>query len=338
MRFSSAVVTQERVQLDLFIEASAWEGLFDRVEIQRSRGTAQGPYEYLHADTQLPAQLPAGNTDTPPSSPLAGPPAILSGLSVDFLLDALTSITVTFTGTNPITWGTAATQITAQSEDQLNAFVSSAGVLVVQTVEAGVKAALQCTGGEAAPLLGLPSRGPLSLAFGSDARIPLVHGKQQYGFVDPYGSSQYFYRARFFNNNTRTASQWSDPFQSSSPAGISASSLCLGYVKLVDLGGNPLVNQEVLIHQDFTGLLVEDAAVAGGEQRLLTDATGQAEMLLVRGSKIVVGIGGTPIARDVCVPVDPTITTFNLLSSANGSNDVFTVQIPYIPYAVRRTL
>lgn len=338
MHLHPVTVTNERVQLDLFIEASAWEGTFDSLEIQRSRSGGLGPYEPLHADTWESAVLPWGNTDSPPVPAQAGRSVVLVGKSIQFLLDEVTKVSVTFTGTDPLTLGQAAAQIQAQSEGELLSFVS-AGVLIVQTEEAGVKASLRCTGGDAAPLLGLPAQGPFSLAFGQDARIALVHGKTQYGFADPYGSSSAYYRARFFNSVTRVASEWSASFQSSSPAGLPSSDLCLGYVLLVDMAGSPLLNQEVLIHRESAGLLAGAGGmlVAGGDLKLLTDGNGRAEQLLVRGTSITVAIGGTNIVRDIVVPTDPTVTSFNMLATP-AKNDVFTVQVPAPTYAVRRTL
>lgn len=337
LRTPPTAATRERFQFDFFIDGASWQGSFDKVEVWRSRWTAGGPYEALHGDTWAPAQLPPGPLATPPSPAQAGPSQVLVGKAVSFLVDELTSVTVTFTGTDPTTFETAATQIAAQGGGLLAAFVLD-GVLYVQTVEAGLKSILRCTGGDAAPLLGLGTQEPDSLAFGQDARITLVQGQEDYGFVDPNGDPRYFYRARFFNSTTRTVGQYSAPFQGPGLKGLSTASLCRGYVKLVDMTGAPAAGQEVLVFNQFNGTQLEGASVVGGNQTLLTDSSGCAEILLARGAQVTVSIGGTPIARDVTIPTDSTIESVNLLASATSTNDLYTVQVPDIPYAVRQSL
>lgn len=336
LRTAPTAQTRERFQLDFFVAQRSWERLFDRLEVWRSRGTAEGPYEPLHGASWTPARLPADVAGPPPSPPVTGPPVALAGTTLSFLVgpDGV-PITITFAGSNPFTLGEAASQIQAQSNGLLTSFVIG-NQLVVQTVQAGAAAVLRCTGGDAAPLLGLATREPLSLAFGLDARIVLVLGQEQYGFVDANGSPHFFYKARFYNDFTNTVSQYSAPFQGTTVSGLSAASLCRGYVRLVDLTGAPAEGQELLVYNEFNGTQVEGAGVTGGSIKLLTDEHGRAEVMLVRGTLVTIAIGGTPLVRDVPVPTDTTIESINLLSAAIGSNDVFTVQVPNVPFATLR--
>jgi len=286
----------------------------------------------------MPATLPFGQEDT--QAPLvsdAGKSVPIVGLTSEFFLGEQQTVTVTFTGSGTyLTYAEAAAQIAAQSGGLLVSFVAG-GILIVRTVEVGIKTLLRCVGGDASPLLGLPTS-PSAVAFGRDARIVLVHGRQDYGFVDPHGSSSYSYKIRFFNTEARTVSQYSLPFRGESVAGLPVSALCRGYVDLMDSGGNPLENQEVLIYNDFNATKRERFTAVGGTLKLLTDKRGHAEALLLRGTKIVVGIGGTPVARDVCIPEDQKIESINLLSSLFGTNDVFNVAVPNIPCYARRSL
>ena len=338
LRVTPTIVTRQRFQLDFFVDGSSWEGFFDRIEVWRSRGTDQGPYECLHDDAWYPARLP-DNTyiGLPPSPPESGPQVPVVGQTLSFLINETTPVTITFTGSNPLSFNDAATQIQTQAVGLLTAFVAG-NILYVQTVEPGAKAILRCVGGNAAPLLGLPTSEPGSLAFGRDARIVLRHGVESYSFVDPSGSMTYFYKARFFNTFTRTVSAFSLPFQGTPMTGLALANLCRAYVDLVDMAGEPAEGWEVLVANRFNGTQVAGRTVIGGNQRLLTDCKGHAEILLARGTNIVVGIGGTDIARDVTIPTDPTVVSLNLLADASGQNDVFTVQVPHIPYAVKRTL
>jgi hypothetical protein len=333
----TVAATQERFQLNFSFDPTSWEGTFDRLEVWRSRGVEQGPYEPLHGATFTPARLPRGSGG-PPSPAQTGPGAALNGKTLELLIDEVTPLTITFSGSDPITFAQAVTQILAQGENLVTAYVLD-GALVVQTVQGGLRAVLRVTGGEAAPILGLATAEPDSLAFGLDARIVLRHGVENYGLVDPNGSADFFYKARFYNSTSNLASQFSPPFHGSPPVGLAPASLCRCYVDLVDQSGMPAANMEVLVHNQFSGSVAEGKfVVAGGSQQLLTDARGHAEIFLVRGAKITVTIGGTALARDVLVPTDPAVQSLNLLVSDNGTDDLFTVQIPDLNYAVRRTM
>lgn len=337
LRAAPTAATQERFQLDFFFEPGAWEGYFDRFEVWRSRGTDMGPYEALHDDAWLPARLPLNTPDDPPAPPQTGPSIPLADKTIQFLINEYIPVNITFAGPDPVSFGAAAAQIQAGSNGLLTAFVSNA-VLIVQTVEPGLKASLRCVGGDAAPLLGFATTEPGSLAFGRDARVVLRRGVPQYSVIDPNGSPAYFYKARFYDSFNRTVSQFSAPFQGTQNAGLDMSSLVLGYVNLVDVTGAPIENQEVLIYNNFNGLQVGGRVVVGGTQHLLTDAAGRVELLLARGALVTVAVGGTTLALEIEIPTDPAVQTLNLLTAGNGQNELFTVQIPNIPYAVRRTL
>jgi hypothetical protein len=329
------VATAERFQLDLFVPGTSWEGLFDRLEVWRSRGTALGPYEPLHDIGAMPARLPLSAED-PPIVVADGPSIPLNGKLLQLLVNERVPINVTFSGTDPMTYAQAAVQIIVQSQNYLTAYVVGA-VLVVQTVGVGLKTSLRVSGGDAAPLLGLPTSELGGLAFGRDARFVLTHGVEDYSLLDPHGSSEFFYKARFFHSVAYVASQFSSPFQGRPLVGLPTSALCRCYVDLVDLAGEPATNQEMLVFGRFEGLMVGGKTVVGGSVRLLTDEAGHAEALLPRGLNISVAIGGTTLVRDLVVPTDPAAESINMLGPS-GTNDVFTVQVPNIPYAVRRSL
>lgn len=336
MTQSATFALRQYFPIDLFLPASGWEGAFDRVEVWRSRTSEAGPYAALHGDAWAPAALPLG---APKVASGVGPSAGIVGKKVSFLINETVPVEITFTGTDPLTFAQAASQISTRSQGLLFSYVSG-NVLVVTTVQAGLIAALRCTGGDAAPLLGLPTAEPGSLAFGQDARIVLVHGQEQYGLVDPDGSSAFFYKTRFYNTLTKLSSEFSAPFQGRSPRALTPASLVRCYVDLVDQNGAPAANVEVLVGSRFDGAIqLEGRTVTGGSQRLLTDADGRAELLLARGLDVVVAIGGTALARTVTVPTDTAVTALNLLAPANGEpDDLFRVQVPGFSYAVRRTL
>jgi hypothetical protein len=185
--------------------------------------------------------------------------------------------------------------------------------------------------------LGLPTTTPDSLAYGHDARIPLVHGQQLYTFIDLHGSSENFYKTRFRNSQTDSLSEFSAPFSVKVTVGVSPSKLIRGVVDLVDASGIPLANREVLVHNNYDGEMVDGMNVAGSVKGRLTDAQGHVEFMLVRGMSVTVAIHGTSLVRDITVPTDPALACFNLLDPAIGTDDVFRVQVPELDYAVRRS-
>jgi len=325
------------IQLVFSFDTASWEGLFDRLEVWRSRGTADGPYEPLHDVSWMPARLPPNTPGSPPSPPQTGPSAVLVGKTLKFLIDEMVPVSVTFTGTDPLNYGQAATQIQAQSNGLLTAFVLGSA-LIVQTVEPGIKAILRCVGGDPAPLLGLATTEPSSLAYGRDARIVLKQGEQNYGFTDPHGDTSYFYKARFVNSFTGATNDYSLPVQGIIQSGLDISNLVRCYIDVVDMTGNAVVGQELLVYNAFNGQQVQGKVITGGSVTKLTDSQGHAEVFLARGLLVSVSVGGTPLARQVTIPADPAIESLNLLAAASGNDDLFTVQVPVIPFAVRRTL
>lgn len=330
------IATKQHMVLDLFADEAAWSGFFDRLEVWRSRETAAGPYEPLTDDAWMPATLPAGANTNAGTGP--GPSANVDQLTLSLKVNELVDIDVVFSSMGPLTFAGAATQITSASLGLVRAFVSVTGALVMQTTAAGLQALLRVVGGDAAPLLGLPTVEPGSVAFGRDARVPLIRGVSRYAFTDPNGSSSYFYKTRFFNSATRAVSEYSLPFQAPPVARLSPDALIRGTVDLVDIEGRPLANRSVLVYLRMQATAVEKKIVVGGPSRKFTDDFGHAEFMLPRGVSVTVSIAGTDLSRDVSTPTDPAVTTFDMLSPLFGSGDLFAVQRPDIPFAARRSL
>ena len=332
----TTLATEQDLQLDLFLDGSAWEGLFDSLEIWRSRGTAQGPYEPLTGAGWQPALLPRGGPP-PPASPQTGPSATLVGKSLTLLVNEAVPLTVLFSGTDPLTYAQAAAQIRAQGQQRLQAYVNG-NLLVVQTAQSGSVAILRITGGDAAPTLGLTNLEPGSLAFGLDARVPLRPGITDYRFTDHNGDASYFYKTRFFNQLTQTASDFSLPFSGALVSVLRPADLVRATVDLVDATGVALANRAVLLAPRALGTQLEGKTLVDGSRQVLTDAQGHAEFRLVRGQAFTIAIAGTDLVRDFTAPVDPTVLTFDMLDPSLGTNDVFNVQVPALNFATRRSL
>jgi hypothetical protein len=329
---------EQIVQLQIVLSDTDFAGLFDQLEVWRSRDTSSGPYEELTADSWTAARIPKDAGDQP-ASPVTGASAVLVGVELALKLDEKDDLSIVFTGSNPLTYAQAATQITDQSLGKLRSYVDADGVLVIETTEAGTGAALRILESDAAPLLGLPLDEPESLAFGHDARLSLKSGTASYTFTDRHGSSDYFYKTRFRSRTAQGFSEFSQPFHLGKAPGVSASNTACGQLQLVGQDGQPLGNVEVTVSNSFKGDLVEGRLVAGGSLRRLTDANGQVEFFLVRGLRATVAISGTSIVRDIVVPTDPNILVFPLLGAkVSPVDDVFKVQVPDLVYAERRSL
>jgi hypothetical protein len=81
--------------------------------------------------------------------------------------------------------------------------------------------------------------------------------------------------------------------------------------------------------------VVDSVGVFGREITVLTDQAGYAETMLVKEAVVDITIGGTGIVRRITVP--DTGTEFDVMSAIAAADDVFQIQIPDIPAAVRRS-
>jgi len=327
----------EIINLNILAKSQDFAGFFDFLEIWRSFSNEQGPFSELTADQWMPARLPLTGGDRP-ASPVTGASAALVGKTLVFLANESDTVVVTFTGTDPLTRITAANQVESQSGGKLTAYVDDEGQLVVETPNTGTGALLQCTGGTAAGDLGIETEAPANTAYGRDARVQLRTNTEQYRFTDQRGKSDAFYRTRYRNRLTGATSDFSQPFGTGQVSGLADTSLVLGQLDLVDLQGRPVAHRQVRIHTNFNGVLIEGKLMAGTDLVKQTDLEGHVEFMLARGQKIAVAVVGTDMVRDIVVPTDPAIVTFNLLDPMLSTNDVFRVQVPELVYAERRTL
>jgi len=327
--------TDEVIQLDIFVAEMEFLGVYDRLEVWKSSGGDSGPYTELTASTPTAPRLPNTGGDTPPTA-VTGPSYNLSGSDLLFLVDEATQVPVVFTGTDPLTASDLATQIVAQGLGLLVAYVDLLGQIVVETASAGAGARLRVLGGTAAAALGLPVE--IVPMRGKDARLALLPGLLRYSFSDLYGSALAAYKIRFRNAYNLAVSEFSLPHHVGAREGVARTSLIVGALDMVQVNGRPFVNQKVLVHTVFTGLVVDGMLMAGGGVTAVTDENGHVEFTLVRGQKVSVSIPGTNMIRTITVPVDPAIAIFNLWDPSVGTQDVFTVQVPNLIVAERRSL
>jgi hypothetical protein len=333
----SPTVVGQVVQLSFSAPQASWQGLFDRLEVWRAP-SVDGPYVELTAPVWTGARIPGDLLGSPPLSPPTGPGVILVGKKLSVLINEQTQVDVTFTGTDPLTYSVASSQITAQGEGIISSFIAADGRVVIQTFAPGNSTILRVLPTDAAALLGLPTTEPACVNYGKDARLQLVQGVDAYSFTDAHGDPSYFYKARLDNSFNGNLSAFSTPFPAQTTGVLDGSALILGTVDIVDMQGRPVQNREVSLFTKFTGLVAGGFVVTPTDLRKLTDSNGHVEFPLLRGTTVVVSVAGTQLQRDVTVPTDPTLTSFNLLDPTVGTDDVFTVQVPDIDFAVRRAL
>lgn len=326
----------EVVNLDILVKNEDFLGYFDLIEVWRSRSNASGPYEELTADAWKPARIPWAGGDMP-STPVTGPLVNISGEILQFQLKEKDTVTILFTGVDPLTYTQVATQIAGQSSGRLRSYVDGNAQLVVETLEPGTGAALRVLVSDAASFLALPLQEPDSLAFGRDARIQLVQDLGTYRFSDISGSTTYFYKTRFRNRSTSAVSEFSLPFGVAQSLGISPANLVCGYLNLVTLDGKPLVGREVSLVSAFSGESVEDRVLAGNALVRATDSEGHVEFTLVRGQKYSLAIAGLNLSKEVVAPTDPAVTSFKLVCPNVGTqDDYFRVRVPEVDVMERR--
>ena len=321
----AGVATGQVVKFQVFADPDLVTGLFDVIEVWRSRSLEAGPYEEI-----------TGPQWSTASHAIAARPFSVVGLQLGLRVNEKDDVVVTFTGTDPLDAATIASQVQTQSNGLLRA--SATDLLTFETAAPGAAATLRVLESDVAGILALPLEEPSSVAFGHDARTTLLPDVSAYTVIDPHGSSSYFYKIRFRNASTGAVSEFSAPFSGTTIGGVDPALIVRGFVKLVDMLGKPLVSYNVLIHNTFKGVAVGDKIVIGGPLEKLTDANGEAEFFLVRGLIITVSVAGTNLVREVTIPTDPAITSINLLDGAVGQDDVFKVQVPNIPYAERRSI
>lgn len=328
----------ELVQLHVWAQDPDWAGLFDAIEVERSRGLSTGPFEPLTEATWESARLPVLGGE-PASVPPVGPALDIVGDTLDLLVNETDAYSVLFTdpGAGTLTLSEAASQITA-TIPALSAWVDASAQLVLATKEVGTGASLRILGGDAAPKLGLAVEEPSSLAYGYAARMALIPGKELYTFTDLRGSSAFFYRTRFINSYTGAVSGYTQPRPPAKGEGLSPEHLVRGQVSLVDLSGRPLRGAQVNVYTcpglwERQGKLIARSRLHG-----ITGTDGIASFMLVRGVPVEVVIDGTSLVRQIQVPTDSSISVFNLLDPEIGPDDYFRVRHPHVEYAYKRSI
>ena len=101
------------VRLSIIVSEADWVGLFDQIQVFRSLDGPDGPFEELTATSWSPARLPKTAGDQP-SSPVTGASVNIVGEELELSIDLGLPLTITFSGSNPLTLAAVAAQIISQ--------------------------------------------------------------------------------------------------------------------------------------------------------------------------------------------------------------------------------
>lgn len=326
--------TGEVIKLDILVNDPTFFATYDKIEVWRSTLGQGGPYSELTAVELLPARIP-DDPSGPPAVPVTGAQAVVVGEDLDVIVNGGTLVRATFTGSDPLTYAQVATQITAQGQAKVTAYVSSTGKLILQTTGAGTGVSILVDPTDAAARLGLLMG---EIRYGRDPRLNLISGVNRYTFEDLFGNEEFHYRIRFRNSVTGAVSEHSLPHSVGARVGIDSANLICGKADLIQANGKPLINQEVHLHSEFNGSMVDGRVMVGTDLSKLTDAHGHVEFMLVRGQRFGVSIPGTSLFRTITVPTDTAREVFNLFDPDIADEDIFKVQVPELIVAERRSL
>lgn len=312
------------IDLDIFVQdPAAALSSFNVIRVERSVTLITGPF----AEITTPAP--------------AKPATLLSSISSPYNVGGTTlQLQVDSGAVAPFVFSGSGNRTVDQVVDDINAVISpdvavdEAGKLRLTSTLLGTASKLEIVGGSAVTPLGF-AIGQRDI--GEEPYIPLVSGQTDYAFSDKDGEAGYYYRVRFYNTGTGLLSAYSEPFLGSPGTLVSSGGLSVGSIDMVDATGTALPEQHISIVSVHQPLQVEGFQVAL-DRRLVTvetDNAGHAEVTLVRGLRVKVVFEEIGLIREITVPNAPT---FDLMALVSAAPDPFSVAIPNLPAALRRTI
>lgn len=313
-------VTGTVINLHLFVnDIAAVIASYDEMQVYRSEVGPDGPWTQI-AGTASVAQVLGDNTSEP---------FLINGKTLLLKFNNLTTFTTTFVSVDPADAAAVAAEIDAVVTGTGTA-IASGGRVLVSSVLMGTQASVEVTGGTGYANLGFQLA---DFGLGTTDAITLVAGTQDYSFSDYNGSADYWYRTRYYNSGSGAASEFSVPMPATAVRRLPSTDLITGTCSLIDLRGNALANQDVVVVNLWEPSIHSGYGVFGCEERVTTDADGYAEVTVIKGSLIDVFFPGTSVRRRIRVP--DTGSSFDLLGSGLAE-DEFGIQVPVLRVAERR--
>jgi hypothetical protein len=298
-------------------------GLFNKIDVHRSSEGESGPYFSITTLSATPATL-AGSVIGPFN---------INGKTLKLKINNGSEQTITFNVVDPISADDVADEINAFDLDIVASEVTNK--VSISTVDTGTISKLEITGGTALSDLGFTLDDWIT---GTDAFISLSPSQEQYQYDDQNGSTEYWYKTRYYSTLSDQYSTFSDPIEGDIGSVLPGSDLIDAKIYLAGPDGKPLADRiiafRVISYPDI--LPTVSSYLVSGQMIVTTDETGFAQISLVKGAKIEVAISGTDIVREITVPT--TGSEFSLSDAIANADDIFQIHVLDIPSAVRRTL
>lgn len=294
---------------------------YDQIEVHRSIAGVGGPYENITADEPSAAFI-AGTNDAS---------FTLNGSDLTVRIDGGANQTATIEEADPVFIDPLVSELTDKLVD-VTPSNGGTGNLLLTSNRTGTQSIVEIVSGTALTELGLTA----GAVTGKDRRLAIQDNYTEFTFVDNGGDTSYYYKIRLYNSDTGVTSDFSDPIPGEQVSPISAS-LITAEVDLLDIDGTPVAERVITVTNVFNPdtLVVSDYGIVGSSVQLTTDAAGHGEVDLVMGSVVDVSISGTGITRRITVPSSGS--SFNLMDSVAQADDIFQIQTPDIPSAIRRS-
>jgi len=296
---------------------------FDVIRVKKSVTSISGPYEYITAEDATPASLLAVNAGS----------YNLVGKILSLIIDGQDQVDVLFTGSGLLSAAQVVSQINAELGATIAAVEGSKVRLTSLTL--GTESVINILVGSANIVFGWDDN---TRVVGKEPHIPLQAGRTLYEIVDDDGGTGcYYYKANYYNTVNHLSSTDSSAFLGSAAAMVSSSRLSVGYIDLVDESGIAIPEQEITFYSSHEPLQIDGFQVALARKPIsvVTDNTGHAEVMLVRGLKVRVVFEGTGLIREIVVP---DADTFDLLQLMGTAADPYSVKTLDLPAAPRRTI
>lgn len=296
--------------------------LYDKIQVHRSESGELGPFFEITDAAAAAATLLGSQTA----------PFTLNGLTIKYKVDEGDEEEITFVTADPINIDDTVDLL----NDELVGVTAleDTGALRLTSNTTGTGSVLEITGGTALTELGFTSG---DRDTGEDERPVLQAGVSEYLYDDQSGDPDFYYKVRYYNSGSGAVSDFGAASKGDVGSILPPSDLIKAIVKLAALDGKPVVGRQVVFYNKYVPpLVLSEFLIADREVRILTDQLGYAETMLVKGAKVTVTISGTSIVRDIDVP--STGTEFSVNDSVAAADDLFQIQIPDVPAAVRRAL
>lgn len=294
---------------------------YDQIQVHRSVAGIGGSYVDITATSPTSGTV-EGTNDAP---------FTLYGETLQVRVDDGATQNITIETADPVQIDPLVEELT---EKITGATITNGGTgnLKLTSDTTGTASSIEIVGGTGLTALGLTA----AKTTGADRRLTLQEDYTEFTFVDSGGETSYYYKIRFYNSLTGQTSDFSDPVPGAYESPIS-SDLITATIDLVELDGTPLGNTLITISNalDPDAFIVSSHGVFGRRIEFYTDASGHGETDLVMGSVVDVTISGTGITRKITVPSSGS--TFDLLTAIAAADDMFQIQTPEFPDAIRRS-